>query len=250
MAAAEAAAEHLHNKGEGQWGTNEEAFIELLCACSPKQSKAIAEAYENKYDKSLAGMIKSEFSAVFDPNLRNALLALLQEPDEWYAYRLKKAFKGLGTADRTVCRILGCADKQGALKIAAAFERKYAKPLRSMIKSECSGDYKRLAIAWVTMPDELEAPSEPVELPADDDETGDDIEIVEDEEEQNEPEPELEPDEEPTEKDDPDEPPPEGVASTPMAMAYPVFVVSPYYQPAPNVLYVGYPVATAYYYTN
>ena len=36
------------------------------------------------------------------------------------------AFQGLGTADRTVCRILGCADKQGALKIAAAFESKYA----------------------------------------------------------------------------------------------------------------------------
>ena len=29
-----------------------------------------------------------------------------------------------------------------------------------MLKSECSGDYKRLAIAWVTMPDELEASSE------------------------------------------------------------------------------------------
>ena len=25
-----------------------------------------------------------------------------------------------------------------------------------MIRSECSGDYKRLAIAWVTVPDELE----------------------------------------------------------------------------------------------
>jgi len=63
MVAAEEAAEHLFNKGEGQWGTNEEAFIELLCACSSKQSKAIAEAYESKYDKSLAGAIKSESSA-------------------------------------------------------------------------------------------------------------------------------------------------------------------------------------------
>ena len=33
-------------------------------------------------------------------------------------------FQGFGTADKTVCRILGCADKQGALKIAAAFEKK------------------------------------------------------------------------------------------------------------------------------
>ena len=39
MEAAEEAADQLHASGEGQWGTNEEAFIELLCACSPEQSK-------------------------------------------------------------------------------------------------------------------------------------------------------------------------------------------------------------------
>ena len=53
-----------------------------------------------------------------------------------------------------------------------------------MIKSECSGDYKRLAIAWVSTPDELEAPATPIALPADDEEHGDDIELVEDEDEQ------------------------------------------------------------------
>ena len=39
MEAATEAATHLYNKGEGQWGTCEEAFIELLCACSPVQNK-------------------------------------------------------------------------------------------------------------------------------------------------------------------------------------------------------------------
>ena len=55
-----------------------------------------------------------------------------------------------------------------------------------MIKSECSGDYKRLAIAWVSTPDELEAPAAPIELQlgADDEAHGDDIELVEDEDEQ------------------------------------------------------------------
>ena len=61
-----------------------------------------------------------------------------------YAYRLKKAFAGFGTNDKAVCRILGCADKPDAIAIAAAFQKKYAKPLRAMIKSECSGDYQRL----------------------------------------------------------------------------------------------------------
>ena len=39
MEAATEAATHLYNKGEGQWGTCEEAFIELLCACSPVQTE-------------------------------------------------------------------------------------------------------------------------------------------------------------------------------------------------------------------
>ena len=39
MEAATEAATHLYNKGEGQWGTCEEAFIELLCAYSPVQNK-------------------------------------------------------------------------------------------------------------------------------------------------------------------------------------------------------------------
>ena len=45
------------------------------------------------------------------------------DPYDWYAYRLKKAFKGWGTDDRTMCRILGCADKKDALKIAEAWQR-------------------------------------------------------------------------------------------------------------------------------
>ena len=45
------------------------------------------------------------------------------DPCAWYAYRLKKAFKGWGTDDRTMCRILGCADKKDALKIAEAWQR-------------------------------------------------------------------------------------------------------------------------------
>jgi hypothetical protein len=40
-------------------------------------------------------VIESEFSATFDPNLRTALLALLQEPYDWYAYRLKQVGKSV-----------------------------------------------------------------------------------------------------------------------------------------------------------
>ena len=72
------------------------------------------------------------------------------------------------------------------------FATKYAKPLRGALKSELSGDYKRLAIAWVTVPDELEMPAEPIELPADDD-PDDDAEMGEESDQEEEP---AEPEEE------------------------------------------------------
>ena len=43
-ALAEEQAQHLYDKGAGQWGTQEEAFIELLCSHSPAQNKVRARA--------------------------------------------------------------------------------------------------------------------------------------------------------------------------------------------------------------
>ena len=42
---------------------------------------------------------------------------------------------------------------------------RYGTALQEAITAECSGNYKRLAIAWFTLPDTLAEPSAPVELP-------------------------------------------------------------------------------------
>jgi len=44
-ALAEEQAQHLYDKGAGQWGTQEEAFIELLCSHSPAQNKVRARVF-------------------------------------------------------------------------------------------------------------------------------------------------------------------------------------------------------------
>ena len=90
---------------------------------------------------------------------------MLSDPTDWYAARLKAAFKGFGTSDRPVCRIIGAHDKREAAAIAAAFEAKYGQPLAEAVTAECSGNYKRLLIAWFATADALEQPGEPVELP-------------------------------------------------------------------------------------
>ena len=38
-------------------------------------------------------------------------------------------------------------------------------PLKSDIRDECSGNYQRLALAWLSLPDALEQPAAQVKLP-------------------------------------------------------------------------------------
>mmetsp|Transcript_18138 Transcript_18138/g.30301 ORF Transcript_18138/g.30301 Transcript_18138/m.30301 type:complete len:1081 (+) Transcript_18138:3-3245(+) len=155
--------------------------IEILCSNSPKQNKALSLVFEDKNDTSLGRHLGSEYSGY----VKNALLALLQGQHDWYAASLRAAFRGTGAADKTVCRILGAHDKKDVQLIAKAYEKKYDVTLKSELSRVCKGDYKRLAIAWLELPDQLEQPRHKISLPA------------------VEPEPELEPS--PVDEEDPDD---------------------------------------------
>jgi hypothetical protein len=175
--AVDEAAQQLYDAGEAIVGTDEQVFIDLLCNNPPSFNVAVATAYENKFEHSLHKAITSEFSG----NLKNALLALLTgDVKEWYAARLHQSFKGLGTGDRTVCRIIGSHDKKDARAIAEAYESKYGKTLAEAISAECSGNYKRLAIGWFSMEDRLDmtlpGDGEVWEVPEMDEEASDVIE--------------------------------------------------------------------------
>jgi hypothetical protein len=153
-------AETLHKAARGM-GTDEDSFILVLAKNSPAQNVATRTAYENKYGRSLDNLITKEMSG----NLAKCLQALLLPPADYYAMRLRKAFVGLGTSDKVVVRVLGGHDKADILAIAAAYQRKYTSHLKDSIKKECSGNYKRLAMAWVSVPDALADPDAPIEIP-------------------------------------------------------------------------------------
>ena len=78
-------------------------FIDVLTANSTKQNKKMAEEYENEFDTSLKRAISQEFSGV----VKEALLALLMGPADFYAMRMKKALTGDEVNDKAVCRIVG-----------------------------------------------------------------------------------------------------------------------------------------------
>ncbi|NXV73849.1 ANXA6 protein, partial [Atlantisia rogersi] len=62
---------------------------------------------------------------------------------EYFAERLYKAMKGLGTRDNTLIRIMVSRSEIDMLDIREVFRTKYEKSLYNMIKEDTSGEYKK-----------------------------------------------------------------------------------------------------------
>ncbi|WOH14738.1 hypothetical protein DCAR_0934260 [Daucus carota subsp. sativus] len=78
-------------------------------------------------------------------------------PPDQDAERLHKAFKGLGTDDKSVIWILGHRNADQRKKIREAFQQMYKKSLISALQSELSGHYGKAVIRWTYDPPERDA---------------------------------------------------------------------------------------------
>ena len=65
---------------------------------------------------------------------------------------LNKFFKGTGTQDRSLIRIIALRSERDMQDIKREFQARFGKTLESHIKSECSGDYKRGLLCLVGDP--------------------------------------------------------------------------------------------------
>mmetsp|Transcript_15460 Transcript_15460/g.38799 ORF Transcript_15460/g.38799 Transcript_15460/m.38799 type:complete len:593 (-) Transcript_15460:561-2339(-) len=242
--AAENAATLYEALQAGRSADRARVFIEILCTHSPVHNKAIGAAFEDAYNHSLAGAIKKRFRR----EMADGLTALMSPQADWYAARLKAAFKGWGASNRTVCRVLGSLDKSEAMEVAAAYEKKYAKPLRCKIVQECSGNYRRLAIGWITNPDELEEAVEIPPMPTTEEVEAEAAEVEEVDEEV-EAWDELEDEEEPEEPEEPaqerapeeDEAPPPPAPRPPPPTVVPSVIYAPVIVQVPYTVYSGFP---------
>uniref|UniRef100_UPI00398E494A annexin A6 isoform X2 n=1 Tax=Pristiophorus japonicus TaxID=55135 RepID=UPI00398E494A len=103
-------AKELYEAGELQWGTEESSFITILG------------------NRSFCHL---------------QLVRCVRNTSEYFASRLFKAMKGMGTRDNTLIRIMVSRSEIDMLDIREEFRKKYEKSLHNMIRSDTSGDYKR-----------------------------------------------------------------------------------------------------------
>ncbi|KAG9281309.1 annexin A6 isoform X2, partial [Astyanax mexicanus] len=135
-------AQALFAAGEEQWGTDESIFIMLLGNRSVTHLQLVFDEYQKIAEKSIEDSIKSELSGDFE-RLMLAVVQCIRSRPMFFAKRLYKSMKGLGTADNTLIRIMISRSEIDMLDIRECFRLRYEKSLHNMIQDDTSGEYKR-----------------------------------------------------------------------------------------------------------
>ncbi|XP_026552410.1 annexin A6 isoform X1 [Pseudonaja textilis] len=135
-------ANDLLEAGEQKWGTDEAQFVYILGNRSKQHLRLVFNEYQKISGKSIEMSIRGELSGDFE-KLMLAVVKNIRSTAEYFAERLFKAMKGLGTRDNTLIRIMVSRSEIDMLDIREIFRTKYEKSLHHMIESDTSGDYKK-----------------------------------------------------------------------------------------------------------
>ncbi|XP_067899155.1 annexin A6 [Heterodontus francisci] len=135
-------AKELYEAGELQWGTTESSFITILGNRSFLHLQLVFDEYQKIAGKEIEESLRGELSGDFE-KLMLAVVRCARNTQEYFASRLYKAMKGMGTRDNTLIRIMISRSEIDMLDIREEFRMKYEKSLHNMIRSDTSGDYKR-----------------------------------------------------------------------------------------------------------
>lgn len=148
MQKATADAERLFRAGEGKLGTDESTFNMILATRSFPQLKATIHEYGRLANRELLKSIDREFSGDVQDGMHAIVQCVMNRP-AFFAEKLFKCMKGLGTSDSTLIRVTVTRSEIDLVQIKQAFWEKYQKSLRTMVESDTSGDYKRMLLSII-----------------------------------------------------------------------------------------------------
>ncbi|XP_026329370.1 annexin B9-like isoform X1 [Hyposmocoma kahamanoa] len=135
-------ARSLLQAGELRLGTDESTFNAVLCSRSFTQLAAVFQEYQFLTGHDIDDAIKAEFSGDMEKAFR-AIVKVVRNKPLYFAERLHKSMKGLGTNDRQLIRIMVTRCEVDLGDISDMFQSKYGETLQSWIEGDCSGHYKK-----------------------------------------------------------------------------------------------------------
>ena len=136
-------AQALYYAGEGRWGTNESTFVRIFTQRSGAELDLISKHYQQLRGNTLHNAIDKEFSGD-TKKLLHTILEGIQNPPAYFARRLRKSLEGIGTNDSRLVRVIVSRCEIDMPLIKQEYRRLYGRDLLHDVRSDTSGDYKRI----------------------------------------------------------------------------------------------------------
>ncbi|XP_078660364.1 annexin A5-like isoform X3 [Branchiostoma floridae x Branchiostoma belcheri] len=147
-AQAQKEAKELYEAGEKKWGTDESKFNAILVSRSPAQLRATFDEYSRLCKYTMEQSIKREMSGDLEKGML-AIVKSVRDTPAFFAEKLYKSMKGLGTDDDTLIRIVVTRCEVDMQLIKQAFQANYKQTLGRFIAGDTSGDYQRVLLALI-----------------------------------------------------------------------------------------------------
>jgi hypothetical protein len=141
-------AKELYDASVQKRGKEQLTYLYILTQKSREELAMISKIYYKWYSKTLFQEIESLFSGDARRVLKAIVYALLS-PSEYFAYRIHKAIKGLGTNDTILIRVLVSRDEIDINRIKRYYKQLYQKELYQAVSEDVSGDYRALLLELI-----------------------------------------------------------------------------------------------------
>lgn len=136
-------AEDLYNLGKGKWEDNEDYINKLFCSLSPNEFISFSNFFYQFAKNSLRKEIEKEITG----NYQQALLTIYDGiicPSEFFARKINRAVKGIGTKDKMLIRILVYREEIDIHQIRIIYKNLIGKELADDIKGDTHGSYRKV----------------------------------------------------------------------------------------------------------
>ncbi|XP_062870328.1 annexin A4 [Trichomycterus rosablanca] len=138
-------AKEIFDAGEARWGTDEVKFLTILCVRNRNQLVRMFQEYNQISGRDIEDSIKREMSGSLE-DVFLAIVKSIRSKPAFFAERLYKSMKGLGTTDSILIRVMVSRSEIDMVDIKAEFLKLYGKSLHSFIKGDTSGDYRKVLL--------------------------------------------------------------------------------------------------------
>ena len=127
-----------------------EIFSKIFTEKSQAEFICIAQLYFKLTKKTILQVVEKEFSGDCKEALIGIIYAMLS-PSEYFAKKVYKSIKGLGTDNNTLIRILITRNEKDMPQIKQFYKQIYKKDMIEGIKDDTSGSYRKILVELATL---------------------------------------------------------------------------------------------------